>query len=345
MRARALRLAFAVALVAPSLAGCSKAPTVKAVEARKLPVETTVTTTSSGTVEAEQQAVLGFSAAGRVGRVNVQTGARVRRGQVLAELENSDLATIHRDAQAELGRAKSLFEAGLVARVALDEARKAAEIARANLDKSIIRAPFDGVVTEVNLEVGELSQSIAAQSSGGSSAAAASLAPIRLIDLKPRLVKGNIDEIDLPKVKAGMRARVKINAVRAEPFEARVTRTVPFISTIKEQDRTSQVELRLEGAAELVPVGASADIEIIVDSRADALAVPTRALVGRGADRVVFRAAGGKAERAPVKVGVGNYDRTEIREGIRAGDTILFPPDDFELKDGAKIQVEKVSWP
>ena len=75
----------------------------------------------------------------------------------------------------------------------------------------------------MNLELGEIPQS--------SLASTASAAPIRLVDLKPRIIKGVVDEVDLSRVKLGQTARIRIPAVRKEPFDGTVTRVVPFIST------------------------------------------------------------------------------------------------------------------
>ena len=324
------------------LASCAKPVTLKAVQAARTRVESTVNTTSSGTVEADQQAVLGFSTTGRVSRVRVRPGDRVKKGQTLAELENADLQTISRDASTELGRTRELFAAGLVSKAALDEATKASEVARANLGRAVIQAPFDGLITEVNLEVGEL-PSAANGAAGGK-------APIRIVDLKPRLIRGSVDEVDLAQIKAGASARVKIPAVRAEPFAAEVTRVVPYVSTIKEQDRTSQVEFKIT-AQEIManplslPVGASADVEIIVNARESATAIPTRALLGPAGKRFAYIADEGVARKVELKTGISNYDRTEILEGIGAGTLVLLPPDDIELRDGMRIQPEKQPWP
>ncbi|MGZ3699505.1 MAG: biotin/lipoyl-binding protein, partial [Bdellovibrionota bacterium] len=84
MKNTALILVF---LSIPMLTGCKKAPILKAAKATKTHVETTITTTSSGTVDAEQQAALGFTAAGRVSKILVRVGDHVRPGQVLATLD------------------------------------------------------------------------------------------------------------------------------------------------------------------------------------------------------------------------------------------------------------------
>lgn len=321
------------------LAGCTQT-SLKAVRAAPARVESTVTTTSAGTVRAEQQAVLAFGSGGRVTRVSVEAGDRVRREEILAELENDDLRTVFRDAARELKRSQKLFASGLVSRADLDEAGKAFEIAKTNFDKSLIQAPFDGIVTEVNLEMGELAQAGAVSEANP---------PIRIVDTLPRLIRGDIDEVDLSKVKVGTPARVKIQATGGGWFPAQVTKVVPFVSTVKEQDRTSQIELRMgeiiTGGAERIPVGASADIELITEAKDRTLAVPARVALGHGQSRYVFRFEEGRIRKTPIRIGIGNYGRVEILSGLSQGDVVVFPPEEAELKDGMKAKVEIQPWP
>ena len=316
-------------------AGCSATPELKAVKVTVARVESTVTTTSSGTVEARQQAVLGFGIVGRVGQISVRNGDQVKKGQLLAQVENRDLQTVFQDALQENKRSQLLFSSKLISRAAQDESRRNLEIARSNYDKAVIRAPFDGVVTSMNLEVGEMAQAVVSKEKPA----------IRLIDLKPRIVKGNIDEVDLSKVHVGALARIKVPAVGQKPFDGEVTGMVPYISTTREQDRTSEVELGFRENDPRIPVGASADIEIVVQGKDDALAVPSRLILGSGENRYVFRFNEGKIHRAMIKTGVGNYDRTEVIQGLSAGDTVVYPPDNVDLRDDLKCKVAVLPWP
>ena len=317
------------------LTSCGRPLVLKGVKATETRVEATVTTTTSGTIEAEQQAILSFTTTGRVARINVKVGAEVKKNQILAELDNNDLKTIRDDAERESKRGDELFKEGLISRAGLDESKKAFEIARSNYERSVIRAPFDGMISDLNLQIGELSQS-----------APTTKAPMQIMDLKPRIIKGEIDEADLGKVKVGSPARVKILAMRRkEPFEAEVTQVVPFVGTTREQDRTSRIELRFKNVTELIPVGASADVEIIVNSKEGVTALPTRAVVGSGSKRSVFVWDGARLQKREVQLGLGNYDRTEIVSGIKSGETVALPGEDIELVDGMKAKVDTSPWP
>jgi len=326
-----------LALLPLAFSACSNTPLLKAVKVARTTVESTITTISTGTVEADQQAVLGFSASGRIARIPIHLGQKVKKGQTLAELENADLKIIYEDAKRDAERSEQLFKEGLVSQAALDSSRKNLEIARANLDKTTIRAPFDGVVSELGIEVGELAQL------GGATPAKS---PVRLIDLKPRLVRGQIDEVDIGRVKVGTVARVKVNAFSPKALSGKVTRVVPFVKSNRDQDRTSEIEIAVETAeGELLPVGASADVEMVIEARGGVLALPTRVILGTCAQRYVYRLDGGRAAKTPIVRGAGNYDRTQIESGLQEGDIVLYPSEDVELTDGMKVQAGIQAWP
>jgi HlyD family secretion protein len=326
---------FLCAVAVVAAAGCTRAQPVRAVKATPTAVETTVTTINSGTVYADEQAILNFGSMGRIDQVFVEVGAKVKKGQKIASLENADLRAGRQAAQAELKRARDLFGEKLVSQAALDEAKRAAESAEAAVDRSVIEAPFDGLITEVNLRKGEIAQVPSLPERP----------PVRIIDLKERLVKGEIDELDLGKVKQGMAARIRIPALGNKRFDAKVTSVVPFVSSTREQDRTSKIELQLKENDPAIPVGASAEVEILVDTKPTALTVPARAVLGTSKDRYLFKIVDGKLVRTQVTVGVGNYDRREIVSGLQAGDVVAMPADDYEMKDGVRVQVELQPWP
>ena len=167
---------------------------------------------------------------------------------------------------------------------------------------------------------------------------------MRLVDQKPRRIKGDIDEIDLAKVKIGMPARIKVPAVRPLPYAAVIERVVPFVNTTKEQERTSRIELRITESDQGVPVGASAEIEIIAGAKDQVTAVPARTVLGNGNQKFVFILTDGKVKKNPVGIGIGNYERTEILTGLKEGDLVLIPGN-VDLVEGMKVTPEIQPWP
>ncbi len=315
-------------LVLAGLTSCSSEREVFTVKPTRQKVETVVTTTSTGTIEAEDDAVLGFGIAGRISKIYFHLGEKVEKGQLIAELENQDMRSGFETAQSEAQRNEKLFQSKLISKSALEESRRALEVARTSFDRTRIVAPFSGVISEHNLGIGELFQ---LQDTSGKAA-------VRLIDMKPRRVKGRIDEVDLAKVKVSAKARVRIQAVRAEPFDATVIRLVPFISTTKDQDRTAEVYLQIQNSGAEVPVGASADVEIVINEKEGALSLPSRALLGVGQLRYVWKLDGSKLKKQSVKLGIGNYDRSEIIEGLTENDVVALPSEALEFTEGFKAR-------
>ena len=329
------RCLFLFIVAAAALAGCRKPPMLRGVKAAPGRVEATVTSLNSGTVRAEQVAELAFGAVGRVEILNVRLGQQVKKGELLAELENKDLFSQRNAAQAEALRQKELLERKASSHAIYDQAVAAYDLARIAYDKTQIRAPYDGIIAELNLEVGQLSQITAIVPK----------ALIRIVDLNPRYVRAELDEVDLPRVRLGMPARIKILAVRRAPFAGRIRMIVPYISTVREQDRTSEFELTVENEGILLPVGASADVEVVLDTREASVAVPARAVSGRSDARCVYRWEAGRLVRTPVEVGLYNYDRVEILRGLRAGEVVVLPSEGVELRDKLAAAVELEPWP
>ncbi len=332
---RILFLAVGISLLV-GLSGCGSPPKFKGAKAVKTSVEATVSSVVSGTVKAEKVAELAFGAVGRVKKQSVRLGDKVKKDQILAELENDDLYTAMVVAKTETERREKLFKANSTSSLELEKAEVAYDFARINYEKSLIRAPYDGSIVEVNLELGQLSQITA-------------VVPkplIRIVDVEPRYIRAEIDEVDLPRVKEGMPARVKILAIRREPFKATIRRVVPWVSMVREQDRTSEIELNIENEGMLLPAGASADVEVVVEKVEDVLAVPSRCVMGRGDRRYVYKySSDGLAVKSAVKTGLANYDRTQILDGVAEGDILLYPSESAELADNLKVELDLQPWP
>lgn len=323
------------------LVSCGDKQKVEAIKLASGSVESTVTTINSGTVEAQFQAELAFGTMGRISRIYVTLGSKVKTGDLIAELENADLKAIYNETQKELSRADELYKNGLVSIASLESARRAREVARLNYEKTLMKAPFSGMITAMDLKVGEYYQS----------ATAVDKKPkVQIIDLKKRLIKGEIDEVDLQRVAIGYLARVKIPALKNKIFNAKVTKVVPFVSTAKDQDRTSEIELEIldlkdEVKNELIPVGASADVEIISETKNNVNILPTNVLFGTGKTRSLYKIVEGKLTKAQIKIGLGNYERVEVLEGVTPTDLIARPLSGQELTEGLKVEVSEKAWP
>ena len=196
-----------------------------------------------------------------------------------------------------------------------------------------LTAPFDGVVVELNGEVGE----IATPSPPGIPTPPA----IDLVEYGCIYIDAPIDEVDAAAVRIGMPARVSLDAFRDQLFDGKVRRIGAYVEDKEKQARYVTVEIELdadERKARLLP-GYSADAEIILAAREKVTRIPAEALMEDGA-LLVFDPAKGLIERRTLKKGLANWCWVEVLEGVQPGEKIVLNFDDAGVKDGA-LAVEK----
>jgi HlyD family secretion protein len=258
-------------------------------------------------------------------------------------------------AETELERATALQESGITsyqvvdtraserdrtragcnaARATLDQARARERLSRADLARTEIHAPFDGIVAEVSTELGEW---ITPAPPG------VPLPPIMdLLDPTSAYIAAPIDEMDAEQVCVGQEVRITVDSRRGEHFPGRLVRVAPYVQDLVEQNRTVEVEADLvdpEVAASLFP-GTSADIEVISTRSEGVLQIPTGA-IGQG-DKVLV-VVEGRLEERTVTTGLRNWRTTEIVDGLREGDLVVTSRDSTEIQPGILVTVREVS--
>jgi HlyD family secretion protein len=338
-------------------------------------VERTVTNTRAATVTACRRAKLAPPSGGQIAKLNVREGDRVKRGQVLLELWNQDLIAreqLARDqlvasqaraeevclsaerAKRDAQRAEQLKNQGFIsiekldqavseaksrhascnaARADVEQSRARIAAARADLTRTYLRAPFDGIVAEVTGELGEFTT----PSPPGIPTPPA----IDLIDDSCLYVTAPIDEVDAPAIRLNMPARITVDAFSQRKFAAHVRRIAPYALDREKQARTVDVEVEFNNPkeAEVLLVGYSADVEIVLEARGDVLRIPTAAL--REGNRVlVYRESDGRLEERVIETGLSNWERTEVRSGLQAGDLVVVSLEKTGVKAGAKARPE-----
>ncbi|HEU4765530.1 MAG TPA: efflux RND transporter periplasmic adaptor subunit [Candidatus Eisenbacteria bacterium] len=328
------------------------------------PVEEVVTNSEAGTAKAKDRAVLSVERAGRVASIPYREGTRARAGAVLLTLdtatETNRLEAARRDfesaraareaahaatvlAAQSYDRVSALERQGLTAKEQLDQARSrrdaavaeeraaaarvksaaaAVAIARDEISHVQVRAPFDGVVAKRSVEVGE--SVIPGQ------------ALLELVGDRQLFVSAPIDERDAGRLEEGLPARVTVDAYPGVTWTGVVTRVAPVVEELKQQSRTLEVEVALptDPAKPRVRPGMTADVEVILARRDGVVRVPTLAIVEGKALYVVVK---GRAERREITAGVRNWEWTEVRSGVRAGERIVTSLDRAGLKPGARV--------
>jgi HlyD family secretion protein len=334
-------------------------------------VEATVSNTRAGTVKACRRAKLAPPAGGQIAHLLVKKGQRVKAGQVLLELWNDDLEAQKRLAQEQLAtaqtqeqqacvqadlaekeaeRAQQLRKNGFisaegldqkvsaakvsragceVARSQIDQSRSRIAVANASLDRMVLRAPFSGIIADISGELGEY----ATPSPPG----IPTLPAIDLIDDSCMFVSAPIDEVDAANIKIGQEARITLDAIKGKTFAGEVKRIAPYVLELEKQARTVEVEVEFvePPKEENLLVGYSADVEIVHDSHANVLRIPTQTLLeGKG---VLSYGANGILEEHTVTTGLANWEHTEITSGLNEGDQIVMSLDQAGVKAGARV--------
>ena len=338
-------------------------------------VETTVANTRAGSVTACRRAKLAPPLGGRIDRLLVREGDRVKAGQVLVELWNDDLAARERisveqrgSAQAHVReaclvadtarrnaeRTRALRDKGFVSEERVDQAESEARAkqagcesaraqakeaqarigaSRADTSRTVVKAPFDGIVAEVNGEVGEYLTP--------SPPGIMTLPAIDLIDDTCLYVSAPIDEVDAAQLKIGMGGRITLDAYRGKHFTGKLRRIAPYVLALEKQARTVEVEVDFESPAEIrhLLVGYSADIEVVVDGRDDVPRIPTSALMP--GSRVLLLGADGLLEERQIEPGLANWEYTEAKSGLARGDRVVTSLEREGVRAGAKAVAEE----
>lgn len=216
------------------------------------------------------------------------------------------------------------------ARARAAQAASQIDASRAMLDKSVLVAPFDGIVAALAVKEGEWTSP---QPPGVLIPAA-----IDLFDPDSIYISVPLDEIDLAKVRVGMAVRVSVEAWSDSVFPGRIVRIAPYVEDKLEQNRTFEVEIELDdqAVARMLRPGATADIEVILEAREGVLRIPTSALLE--GDRVLVVRDGVLASVA-VTVGLRNWEVVEVAGGLREGDEVVTSLDRAEVKEGVAVTI------
>lgn len=286
---------------------------------------------------------------------DLQAQERLAQEQLQTSITHErEACTIAEAAQRDAGRAQQLRAKGFVsqeaaersvsdakarqaacdtARSEIEQSRSRITVARAGLDRMVLRAPFAGVVADISGELGEY----ATPSPPGIPTPPA----IDLIDDRCLFVSAPIDEVDAAAVKIGQGSRITLDAIKGKQFQGKVKRIAPYVLDLEKQARTVEVEVEFAELpqADKLLVGYSADVEIVHDARANVLRIPTQTLL-EGKRVLLYRGSDGTLEERIVTTGLSNWEHTEIVSGLNEGDRIVTSLDRAGVKAGAHVLPE-----
>ena len=319
----------------------------------KATIESSVTAT--GTIEAVTQVEVGTQVSGIIDKIYVDYNSVVHKGQVIAELDKSNLVSEMNSAvsqlqsaqsdlnyqQSNFKRMKTLFDKGLIsandyesARLTLEQAQslvaqrqEAVTKAKTNLGYATITSPIDGIVLGKSVEEG---QTVA------SSFNTPTLFTI-VKDMTDMRVIANVDEADIGQVREGQRVTYTVDAYPNEVFEGTVTQ-VRNQATTESNVVTYEVVISAPNPDLKLKPGLTANVTIFTLEQTGIVSVPTKALrytptketIGpkdkivdcQGAQKLWVRE-GNTFKAYAVKTGITNGTRTQILSGVKEGAAVI----------------------
>ncbi|MFN8474173.1 MAG: efflux RND transporter periplasmic adaptor subunit [Anaerolineae bacterium] len=196
-----------------------------------------------------------------------------------------------------------------VAQAAVDQAQVALDQAKYKLDQATLAAPFDGVVTAVNVVPG--------QTISGSTN------PLTFADLTSLQVTTNVSELDRSRLKVGQEVDMTLDAVPGLTLKGTVASISPT-GVLQQGVVNYPVTINLKNPDPAVAAGMTANMNIIVDSKDDVLLVPNRAIRTQGRQRLITVMVEGQQISLPVETGMTDGSNTEISaQGLKEGDQVV----------------------
>lgn len=326
-------------------------------------VQTTISTTISatGTLEPVDQVEVGTQVSGDIAKINVDFNSKVKKGQIIAELDKSKLKatltqaeiafrsaeTDYKYKESTYNRVKKLSESNSASAVELETAeynmnsaklsveRSQNEVnqARLNLSYATIKSPIDGVVLKRAVEVG---QTVAASMSTPTLFVIAK-------DLSQMKVMAAVDEADIGQVKQGQRVTFTVDAFQNETFNGSV-QEVRLNPTTTSNVVTYTVVITAENPEQKLLPGMTATCTIVTQEITDAIAIPVKALKFTPADGTPM-AEPPKGMRPPHgefgdSVFAGNFPKGDFKKG----DFPPMPPKSFKKRADGKKPSGNLVW-
>jgi RND family efflux transporter MFP subunit len=329
------------------------------------PAQANAVLTASGYVVARRKAAVASKGTGTLVFLGVDEGDKVRKGQLIARLDDADVvaslqrarenfrmaeADLH-DAKQSLERMRILLEEGVVAQAefdaaearykrvvaSIDAARYAVREAEVAVENMRIVAPFDGTVLKKNADIGEIVAPLAG-------AASSKAAVVTIADMSSLEVEADVSEANITRVKTEQNCEIALDAYPQQRYPAYVTKIVP---TADRSKATVLVKIKFKSYDQRVLPEMSAKITFLApgtvvteSSNRSVLTVPATAVAARNGRAVVFQMKDDRAVEVPVVTGQTLGNQVEIKQGLKEGDKVVAKVDD-RIKPGAKLSLPK----
>lgn len=295
-----------------------------------------------GSLRSRQGVVLRPEVSGRVTRLNFRDGDRVRRGQLLVQLDDQLPQAQIKQSEAELSIARAnhkrnqeLLAQNFISQRTVDESAANLDVALAKLAlaqataaRLKIVAPFDGIAGIRAVNVGDYLKD--------------GTDMVNVEDIDVVYVDYRLPERFQTQVKKGQKAVVEIDALPGRTFEAQLQAIDPLIDA---NGRSIAVRATIDNRQQLLRPGMFARVSTVFGERERALVIPEEAIVPQGGRQFVIKVLNGAekdsqlSKRVEVKVGIRRPGRVEILDGLSEGDTVVTAGHQRLQKDGAAVKV------
>jgi len=203
-----------------------------------------------------------------------------------------------------------------IRRAQISEVKASLESIKNQLEASLIKSPISGTVIDVNVKVGDIIQT-------GSATTTNITATID--DMSTMKVVVPINEIDVPRIQEGMKARVVLDALPDKPFNGKVD-SISYLGKITENVVTYDATILIPNPDRIIRPEMTAEAEITTEYKENATIIPLDALIEKkGKSFVLIANQEGEPIEREVKVGIRNGDQVEIIEGIETGELVVLP--------------------
>ena len=320
--------------------------------------------TASGYVVARRKAAVASKGTGTLVFLGVEEGDRVKKGQIIARLDDSDVsATLQRarenlriaeadlnDAKQSLERQRILLERDMVARAeydvaearykrvvaGIDAAKFAVREAEVAVDNTRIVAPFDGTVLKKNADVGEIVAPLAG-------AASSKAAVVTIADMSSLEVEADVSEANITRVVPEQSCEIRLDAYPDRRYFGYVNKIVPTADRAK---ATVLVKIKFKNYDNRVLPEMGAKITFLAPGSDQSaaqekslLTVPAAAVASRNGQQVVIQIKDGRAAEIPVVLGERLGNLVEIKQGLKEGDKVVGKIDE-NLHEGSRVSIK-----
>jgi HlyD family secretion protein len=256
-----------------------------------------------------------------------------REAQRISRLQQYNHIVSEEQVDSKVTGAKAQRASCVAAREAIAVSQANREAIQAAIERTLVLAPFDGTVAEINVELGEYVTP--------SPPGIPTLPAIDLLDVSCLYVSAPIDEVDAPQVKTGMKACVSLDAFTEKRCSGAVSRIAPYVLEKEKQARTVEVEVKLTDPKDLKDLlpGYSADIEVLISGKPKALRVPAEAVLEN--NTVLLLQDDGLLVERTFKPGLSNWNTVEVLSGLNAGDKVVLSVGQEGVVAGAYAREKK----